>query len=294
MPFASKLLAVLLSILTLLAPGGPSALAAPGPSIATLRAQGAARVQDVFIRPPLTATDADQPLQVLVALHGIGGNGVDFGNALAAQADANGWLIFAPTIAYGDWTDPSQISHEDPALAAWLADSIRHIGERTGFANVQPAVLLFGHSRGAQLALRFAQIHPGQVAGVAALSAGTYTLPFSRDARTGGALPFPFGVADLARTSGGQAFDPRKFDEVPIWIGVGAADTNQEEVPEAWDPYIGADRLNRAQAFTEALQTIGANVALTVFPNADHTLTEVMRTAGCSALASANQLSADG
>jgi predicted esterase len=294
MPFASKLLAVLLAFLTLLAPGGPRALAAPGPSVDTLRAQGAARIQDVFIRPPVTATDPDQPLQVLIALHGMGGNGIDFGSALAAQADANGWLIFAPTISYGGWTDPAQISHEEPALVAWLAHTVRHMAERTGFSHVQPTVLLFGHSRGAQLALRFAEVHPGQVAGVAALSAGTYTLPFSRDARTGKTLPFPFGVADLAHTNGGQSFDAGKFDAVPIWIGVGAADNNEADVPDDWDQYIGADRLNRAQAFTEALQTIGANVELTVFDDADHTLTDAMRTAGCSALASANQPSADG
>ena len=34
--------------------------------------------------------------------------------------------------------------------------------------NVQPDVLLFGHSRGAQLALRFTEIHPEQVSSVAA------------------------------------------------------------------------------------------------------------------------------
>ena len=42
---------------------------------------------------------------------------------------------------------------------------------------VEPQVLVFGHSRGAQLALRFTEIHPELVAGVAAISAGTYTLP---------------------------------------------------------------------------------------------------------------------
>jgi len=273
----------LIVVLTMLAPGGARAFAAQGPSLAALRAAGAAEVRDVYVRPPQSSPD-DQPMQVLIALHGMGGNGADFGNSLASQADAHGWLIVAPTIAYGDWTDPLQISREDPALVAWLSDYVRNLSNRTGY-EVQPRVLLFGHSRGAQLALRFTEIHPEEVAGVSAVSAGTYTLPFSRDVHTGTALQFPFGVADLARTDGGQAFDPRKFESVPIWIGVGSADSNDADVPDAWDAYIGPDRLGRAQAFTEALESLGANVALTVFPNADHTLTDDMRVAGCDALA---------
>ena len=275
----------LIVVLTVLAPGGARAFAAQGPSLAALRAAGAAEVRDVYVRAPQASPD-DKPLQVLIALHGMGGNGPDFGNSLAGQADAHGWLIVAPTIGYGDWTDPLQITREDPALVAWLSDYVRNLGGRTGYP-VQPRVLLFGHSRGAQLALRFTEIHPEEVTGVSAVSAGTYTLPFSRDAHSGQALQFPFGVADLARTDGGQAFDARRFESVPIWIGVGGADSNEADVPDAWDAYIGLDRLGRAQAFTQALESLGANVALTVFQNADHTLTDDMRVAGCDALAAA-------
>ncbi len=275
----------LLVALTVLAPGGARAFAAQGPSLAALRVAGAAEVRGVYIRPPQRSPD-DRPLQVLIALHGMGGSGTDFANSLASQADAHGWLIVAPTIGYGDWTDPLQITHEEPALVAWLSDYVRNLSSRTGYP-VQPRVLLFGHSRGAQLALRFTEIHPTEVAAVAAVSAGTYTLPFSHDTHTGTTLQFPFGVADLARTDGGQAFDERKFESVPIWIGVGSADSNDADVPDAWDAYIGQDRLRRAEAFTQALQSLGANVALTVFPNADHTLTDDMRVAGCDALAAA-------
>jgi pimeloyl-ACP methyl ester carboxylesterase len=274
-----------IAALTVLAPGGARAFAAPGPSLASLRATGAAEIQDVFVRTP-SGDNNGQPLQVLIALHGMGGNGADFASALASQADARGWLIVAPTIGYGDWTDPAQITREEPALVAWLSDYVRHLPERTGF-NVQPRVLLFGHSRGAQLALRFTEMHPGEVAGVAAVSAGTYTLPFSRDVHTGRTLQFPFGIADLATSNGGQAFDARVFESVPVWIGVGGADSNEADVPDAWDPYIGIDRLDRARSFTAALQNLGADVELTVFANTDHTLTDEMRSAGCDALAAA-------
>jgi pimeloyl-ACP methyl ester carboxylesterase len=253
--------------------------------MATLRATGATEVQDVFVRMPQTFV-AGQPLQALVALHGMGGNGYDFGSALAAQADAHGWLIVAPTIKYGDWTNPEQIAREEPALIAWLSDYLATLGQGTGLT-IQPRVVLFGHSRGAQLALRFTEIHPDQVAAVAAVSAGTYTLPLTTDVQTGQTLEYPFGIANLAQADGGQPFDVVRFDAVPIWIGVGGADSNTADVPSAWTPFIGSNRVNRAQRFAQTLQEVGAAVSLRIFPNLDHSLTDDMRNAGCDALAAA-------
>jgi pimeloyl-ACP methyl ester carboxylesterase len=276
----------LIAAVALLAPGGARALAAPGPSLNSLRSAGAAEVQDVVVRMPNTdtAAQADQPLQVLIALHGMGGRGGDFGGALASQADAHNWVIVAPTIGYGDWTNPDQIAREEPALIAWLSDYVANLSQRIG-APAQPRVLLFGHSRGAQLALRFTEIHPDQVAGVAAVSAGTYTLPQSTDATTGQALDYPYGIADLAQADGGQAFNASGFDSVPIWVAVGGADNNAADVPAAWTPYIGNTRVDRATHFVQALQALGATATLSVFPNTAHTLTDEMRAAGCSQLA---------
>jgi pimeloyl-ACP methyl ester carboxylesterase len=275
-----------IAALVFLAPGAP-VFAAQGPTFAALRASGASEISDVYVRLP--RSNPGGPFQVLVALHGMGGNGTDFGSVLADQADANGWIVVAPTINYGDWTNPDVITHEDPSLIAWLSDYINTLGQQTGVP-VQPKVLLFGHSRGAQLALRFTEIHPDQVAGVAAVAAGTYTLPVAADASSGQALDFPFGVANLAQTDGGQTFDAARFDAVPIWIGIGGADNNAADVPAAWSPYIGANRLDRAKSFTAALQQQGADVSLTVFPGTDHTLTGVMRQTGCAALANAEKL----
>jgi pimeloyl-ACP methyl ester carboxylesterase len=278
----------IVAAVALLVPGGAKAFAASGPSVAALRSAGGAEVQDVYVRVPNSdpAIPTGQPMQVLVALHGMGGNGTDFGGALASQADAHNWLIVAPTISYGDWTNPNQIAHEDPSLIAWLYDYLSNLPQTTGL-DVQPKVLLFGHSRGAQLALRFTEVHPDVVAGVAAVSAGTYTLPESTDTATGSTLNYPFGIANLAQTDGGQAFNAASFDTVPIWLGVGGADNNTADVPSAWSPYIGTTRVDRAQHFADALQSLGAEVSLTVFPNTDHTLTDEMRAAGCNALASA-------
>jgi len=270
-------------VLMSIAPGSSSVLAA-GPSIVALRAAGASQIRDVFIRPPQNGADGE-PLQMVVAIHGMGGNGADFGGALASQADRYGWLIVAPTIQYGDWTDPAQIAREDPALIAWLSDEIGKLAANAEYP-MNPRVLLFGHSRGAQLALRFTEIHPEQVASVAAVSAGTYTLPVSRDSRNR-LLEFPFGLANIARDDGGKAFDPRTFAQVPIWVGVGADDTNPNDVPDAWDPYIGDDRLERAERFTTALSKMGVDVTLNVFDGASHGLTDDMRVAACTALAQA-------
>lgn len=285
--FVSRLrLLISLTLLVLLAPGGARAFAAQGPSVATLRASGAAEVRDVFVHLPNGATpdQITEPVQVLVALHGMANNGVDFGSPLVSLADAHGWALVAPTLAYGDWTNPEQIAHEEPALVAWLSDYVGNLSQTLGVP-VEPRVLLFGHSRGAQLALRFTEIHPAQVVGVAAVSAGTYTLPQSTDARTGKALNYPYGIANLAQTDGGQPFNPSGFKAVPIWIGVGGADTNAADVPPAWTPYLGQTRVDRAQRFAQVLQNLGADVSLTVFPNTGHTLTDEMRAVGCDALA---------
>lgn len=263
---------------------GTRVFAAQGPSLSALRATGGAEVQSVYLRAPQTSPSG--PLQVLVALHGMGGNGLDFSSPLTGQADANGWFIVAPTIAYGDWTNPAQITREEPALIAWLSDYISGLSQRTGMP-FQPRVLLFGHSRGAQLALRFTEVHPEQVTGVAAVSAGTYTLPFTNDPDSGQPLEFPYGIGNLAQTDGGQAFDVSAFDTVPIWIGVGGADNNPADVPVSWSPYIGPNRLQRAQNFAQALQMLGAEVSLTVFPNVGHALTDDMRSAGCANLLAA-------
>jgi poly(3-hydroxybutyrate) depolymerase len=285
-PLPRFVLRVLLGLftLTMVAPGSSSVLAA-GPSIGALRAAGAAQIQGVYVRSPQQVPDG--PLQVVVALHGMGGNGTDFGNALASQADQHGWLIVAPTIKYGDWTDPTRIAREDPALIAWLSDEIRSLSATTDHP-LQPEVLLFGHSRGAQLALRFTEIHPEQVAGVAAVSAGTYTLPVSRDGRNR-LLEFPFGVANLARDDGGKPFNAGEFSAVPIWIGVGAQDNNPSDVPDAWDPYIGDNRRERAERFANALRSMGADVTLDVFDGATHGLTDEMRATACAALAEATE-----
>ena len=239
-------------------------------------------VQSVFVHVP-PALPPDARVRVLLVLHGMGGKGDAFSREFLSMADANGWLVVAPTISYGDWTDPVQVASEEPALIAWLNDYLDRLPTETGLT-IAPRILALGHSRGAQLAVHFAEFHPERVRAVAALSAGTYTLPSVVDADNR-PVTFPFGVADLAARDGGRPFDQRLFATVPLWIGVGADDVNPADLPRAWDPYIGTTRVERARAFADTLQKLGAPVTLTLFPGAGHGLTTEMRQVACARLA---------
>ncbi|MBV9328528.1 MAG: hypothetical protein JO352_32840 [Chloroflexi bacterium] len=237
-------------------------------------------IRSVFVRLPQRTTPTQAPLQVLLVLHGMGGNGPDFARDLFDQADANGWLIVAPTIDYGDWTNPSVVAEEDPMLIQALGDYLDGLPSMVG-APVRHLVLLLGHSRGAQLAHRFAEFRPERVLAVAALSAGTYTLPAV--AGPAASLNFPYGVQDLDHYAG-HSFDAQRFDGVAFWVGVGAQDSNPGDVPRQWDSVEGSTRVQRARAFEAAARQLGASVQVHVFGDARHEVTPEMRSAACDFL----------
>jgi pimeloyl-ACP methyl ester carboxylesterase len=242
-------------------------------------------IRSVYVRPPRGGTLPGKPLQVLLALHGMGGTGEEFTKDLVEQADRYGWLIVAPTIDYGDWTTTSVVAREDPILIRALVDYLDQLPQSTGL-QVRHLVLVLGHSRGAQLAHRFAEFRPDRVLAVAALSAGTYTLPLSSGPQ--GSMSFPFGVKDMA-AYGGAAFDPARFDGVQFWVGVGGLDTNPADLPHQWDSYEGTTRVQRAQAFEAAMQQMGGSSVLRVFGDAKHEITSEMRLAACTFLGKAMQ-----
>ena len=272
---------VLTILATLLWPASSLVGAAAEPSATVVAALAGTPIRGIYVRPPRGAVPSGQPLQVLLLLHGMGGNGEDFARDFADQADRYGWLLVAPSIAYGDWKDPNTLTREDPVLINALAGFVDQLSDRTGFTS-RKQVLILGHSRGAQLAHRFAEFRPDTVLAVAALSAGDYTLPLSLSPQ-GSGLRFPFGVKDLASYTG-RAFDPARFEAIQFWVGVGADDTNPSDIPRQWDPFEGTTRLQRAQAFESAMQKLGASSVLRVFGGAQHELTPEMRSAACSFL----------
>jgi pimeloyl-ACP methyl ester carboxylesterase len=234
-------------------------------------------IQSVYVRLPVGGTTS-HPLQVLLALHGMGGTGDGFAQPLIGAADQYGWLIVAPTIAYGDWTDPNVLANEDPTLISALSDYLDQLPANVGVAT-RHRVLILGHSRGAQLAHRFAEFRPDKVLAVASMSAGDYTLP------TGTRQGFPFGVNDLASYTG-HSFDAAGFASVPFLVGVGGRDTNPGDIPRQWDGIEGTTRVQRAEAFEAAMQQLGAHSVLRVFGGAQHDLTSEMRQAACDFLGS--------
>jgi pimeloyl-ACP methyl ester carboxylesterase len=237
-------------------------------------------IPDIYVHVP-RSLDRSAPAQVLLAVHGMGGNGEQFGAQFVEQADRNGWLLVAPTIKFGDWTDPDQIAREDPRLIAWLGDFIDHLDAYTGLP-VKPRVLLLGHSRGAQLVHRFTLFEPRKVLAVAAVAAGTYTLPVERT--NGRMVRFPYGLGDLQAVAGHRFDRAQLIGEPEFWIAVGSDDNNPAELPRAWDPYLGNNRVERARTFQAALHALGVHSVLVNFRGEGHSLTGDMAASACSFL----------
>ena len=112
---------------------------------------------------------------------------------------------------------------------------------------------------------------------MAALSAGTYTLPASQTQVRGRAvtLPYPFGTADLPQRFG-HSLDPAALQTIPFLVGVGADDRNPADLPRQWDPYLGDTRVARAEAFTRRMGELGVPIQLNLFPGVDHSVTDEM------------------
>ena len=196
--------------------------------------------------------------------------------AVRDLAHAHGWIVIAPTLAYGNWQDPVQVAAEAARLEPQLARLVDAVPAETGVVLAE-RLLVFGFSRGAQAALRFTMLYPERVQAVAALSAGTYTLPLRTVNTVAGpvAAPFPFGIADVEQRTG-RSVDLERMARARFWIGVGGADTNESEVPRQWDPSLGRHRVERAQRFAAALGQLGCDVQFTVVPGAGHRLTPPM------------------
>jgi poly(3-hydroxybutyrate) depolymerase len=252
----------------------PAAIADVGPGRPAL-------TQDGLYLP--TVVDATRPVPVLLALHGYAGSGSAIAARLKSCADEHGWLVVAPTMAYRDYFDPDQLradARDNLPSVHDLLDRVRAASE--GF-EVADKVLLYGFSRGAQMAHRFSMIYPDRVAAVAALAAGSYTMPRTEDLSQR-PMAFPFGVGDLATIADGP-FDQEAFGRVPFWVGVGADDTNADETSRAWDQLEGRTRVERATAFATHLYDAGVPVELHVFGSAGHEETGSMRRSACEFLA---------
>ena len=224
-----------------------------------------------------TNAAARQPLPVLVALHGMGGDGAGFSAPLVAYAERRGWALVAPTFGYGDWRDPEQVRLDDTYFLPQLKTLLDSLPSRTGL-QLQPRALLYGFSRGGQEAHRFAEFYPQSVLGVASFSCGTFTLPYTSapPSSQGLSMAFPFGMADLERYTG-RPLNLDALRRVKFMVGVGAADAQSSDLPRQWDSYLGTTRVERAQAYYQALTSLAIPAELVVFPDTVHAESEEMR-----------------
>jgi pimeloyl-ACP methyl ester carboxylesterase len=255
--------------------GPTSALGLPLGGAAAIPGSPVLTQDGVFI--PATI-DPNQPVPILLALHGMGGTGGRIAERLAGCAEQNGWVLIAPTFAYRDYMDLDQVRQDDREDLPRLLDIVDQVEGELAQHGIRASddLFVYGFSRGGQLAHRFAFFYPDRVAGVASLSAGSYTLPRSEFA-------FPFGVADL-QDYAGHAFDAQDLSGTGFWVGVGSADTQADQVPRRFDPFIGPTRLERATRFSQAMQQVGLNVELNVFSGVAHDETALMRQRACAFL----------
>src|SRR5262245_46996259 len=100
-------------------------------------------LDEYFVHLPL---HTDHPLQVVVALHGFGGEGLSFSKALIDHTDRQDWVLVAPTFVYGHWHDPAEVTEEEtsrfiPGLHRFLDDLPGRIG-----LEIKPHAVFYGFS----------------------------------------------------------------------------------------------------------------------------------------------------
>ena len=212
----------------------------------------------------------------------MGGNGDQFASSSLEQADRNHWLLVAPTIDYGDWTDPNQVASEEPQLIRWLADYLDHLPDIVGMpvTTTRPAARpLARRPAGAPLCAVSARTRPGR---------GRARRGHLYAARSSAARgqPDPVSVRHLRHDKlSGHAFSRTRFiEDTHFWLGVGTEDNNPNDLPRAWDQYLGTTRVQRALAFQAALHDLGARSVLVAFRGERHVLSPDMATSACSFL----------
>lgn len=182
---------------------------------------------------------------VLVAVHGISRNAAEIAARFAAHPAFAQTTIIAPLFdkpGFGQYqqlaTRKAGQARADAALIALLDALAASDGLTAG------RIRLFGFSGGAQMAHRFAMLHPERVERLCIVSAGWYAMPDP-------ALAWPYGIGDGA----GAALVGPGFFDIPTTVIVGNRDT-RVDASVRQDPEIlahqGRNRLRRARCFVRA------------------------------------------
>ncbi|NCP14064.1 MAG: hypothetical protein GW858_07880 [Sphingomonadales bacterium] len=182
---------------------------------------------------------------VLVAVHGISRNAAEIAMRFAAHPDFAQTTIIAPVFDKAGFGQYQQLearkagqTRADTALIA-LLDALA-ASDDLPTAHIS----LFGFSGGAQMAHRFAMLHPDRVARLCVVSAGWYAMPDP-------AIAWPYGIGDGA----GAALVGPEFFDIPSTVIVGNRDT-RVDASVRQDVQIlehqGRNRLRRARCYVRA------------------------------------------
>jgi pimeloyl-ACP methyl ester carboxylesterase len=214
----------------------------------------------------------DEPLTLLMVLHAEERTGPETARPLLDVAAQNRWAVLAPTLAYGDWSDPESVVG-DMLEQLPLLRELAQPGGDWGEQALQPRILLFGEGRGAHTALAFSLFYPDETAAVAAIGPAPCIVPVTERQATpdAPALPFPFGVEDLDRYVG-EDLEGDDLRDTAVWLGLLPAGLLPSEVAAASCPWGAlADRppAERADLFLSLLRREGARVGSMAYPAAE-------------------------
>jgi hypothetical protein len=255
--------AALLSISSLLFVVAVGTAIVAGPVRASRPANPAAPLADAgLLRYVPPGAVADQPLTVLLVLHGDNQTGPDVARPLLDAAAQQHWAVVAPTLAYGNWNDPEQVTADTltdlPLLRGLVAE------DSWGDQAVNPRILIFGEGRGAHTALAFSLFYPDDTAAVATVGPSPCIVPATDQTETqdAPALPFPYGVSDIEQYVGDD-LDGDDLANTNLWLGVasgGDVDTGHC----AWGALAGRSPEERARTFAGLIRRVGARADVDV------------------------------
>ncbi len=229
-------------------------------------------VPDYFI------ADRGRGAKLLVAVHGISRNAAEIAARFAADPRFGNYTICAPLFERHRFGQYQQLIARrgrvsaDLALIDLLAVLARDVGCKSS------KISLFGFSGGAQMAHRFAMLHPARVEQVFAASAGWYLMP---DADTA----YPYGLANDHRPDSA----PDAFLKIPMTVAVGERDTQIDasvRQSKCIDDVQGPTRLARARSWVSAMQQCATDrglmpqARLVMLPNGLHDFGQCVRDSG--------------
>lgn len=183
---------------------------------------------------------------VLVAVHGISRNAAEIAMRFAAHPGFAQMTIIAPLFSKERFGQYQQLEARKPGQTRADAALIRLLDDLAPeLQSPTDRIRLFGFSGGAQMAHRFAMLHPQRVARLCVVSAGWYCLPRSD-------LAWPYGIGD---TQGAALVGP-EFLDIPTTVIVGNRDTRVDASVRQDAPILehqGKNRLRRARCYVRAV-----------------------------------------